>query len=113
MTPEQIKQAKADNKIAQQKKAEKLFGKVDSHVIKEYQHVFLDSPRGQFVLRDILGKTGVFSPNLTENDLALRNYGVNLMLTIAGVHETPEHLETLFGKFVNALAEYERDITAK
>jgi len=111
MTPQEQEAAKAKNKAAQIKKAEKVLGYTHPSMIKEYQHVFLDSPRGRLVLRDILGKAGVFDPNLTESDLAVRNFGTNLMLTVAGAHITPEKLESLYGKFVDALAEYERDTT--
>ncbi len=108
---DQTKEAKAANRAAQKQKAENLLGYMHPSMIKEYQHVFLDSPRGRLVLRDILGKTGVFDPNLTEKDLSVRNFGTNLMLTVAGAHITPEKLESLYGKFVNVLVEYERETT--
>jgi len=111
MTPEEMKKRKDANKADQIRKAKKLLGDMHPNMIKEYQHIFLDSQRGQVVLRDMLGAMKVFSPNLTEEDLAVRNYGVNLMHTIAGAHVTPDKLESLYGLFVSALAEYERNTT--
>lgn len=111
MTPEEIKAAKAKNKAAQIETAKRMLGEMHPKMIKEYQHVFLNDTRGRLVLRDILGKCGVFDPNLTEDSLSLRNFGTNLMLTIAGAHITPDKLETLYGKIVDALVEYERDTT--
>ncbi len=111
MTPDEIKKAKAENKAAQIKKAGQVLGYMHPGMIKEYQHVFLDDPRGRLVLRDILGKAGVFDPNLTVENLAVRNFGTNLMLTVAGAHITPDKLESLYGKFVDAIVEYERDTT--
>lgn len=111
MTPDEIKKAKAANRAAQKQKAENVLGYMHPNMIKEYQHVFLDDTRGRLVLRDILGKCGVFDPNLAVEDLSVRNFGTNLMLTVAGAHITPEKLESLYGKFVNALVEYERETT--
>jgi len=99
MTPEQ--------KAKQMAEAIKMLGPKHPELVREYQHIFLKNSNGRTVLKDVLRDTKVFTLGLKESDLPLRNYGVKLMYTIAGAHITPETLDSLFGMFIDALAEYE------
>ncbi len=108
MTPEEKKIAKEKDKKQQMGDVVRLLGAKHPEMVKQYQHIFLKNANGRAVLKEILRDTKVFAIKLTDNDLPLRNYGMNLLLTTAGAHLNPQTLESLFGMFIDALAEYER-----
>ena len=111
MTPEEKRIAKEKSKKQQMGDVVRLIGAKHPELVKQYQQIFLKNANGRVILRDIIGDTGIFSIKLTEENLPLRNYGMKLLLTVAGVHQSPQTLESLFGMFIDALAEYERNTT--
>lgn len=111
MTPEDKQKAKELDKKKQMDDVVRLIGAKHPELVEQYKAIFLRHANGKTVLRDILGDTGIFAIKLTEDDLPLRNYGMKLLLTTAGVHKSPQTLESLFGMFIDALAEYERKTT--
>ena len=102
---------KEAEKQKQMKKTVDLLGAKHPELIRQYQAIFLKHANGKAVLQDILDDTKVFALNLTEDQLPLRNLGMKLLLTIAGAHTSPQSLHKLFGMFIDALAEYERNTT--
>lgn len=98
-------------KQIQLEEAAKLLGRKHPELVKQYQSVFLKSANGRAILKDILSDTLVFEAKLKPEDLALRNYGIKLLYTIAGAHVTPGKLDLLFSTFIDALADHERATT--
>ena len=113
MIPEDKQKAKELDKKKQMEDVVRLIGAKHPELVNQYKAIFLRHANGKTVLRDILKDTKVFTLKLTEEDLPLRNYGMKLLLTTAGVHKSPQTLELLFGMFIDALAEYERTTTSK
>ena len=91
----------------------RLLGAKHPELVRQYQHVLLKNANGRVILKDILHDSKVFAIKLGEEDLADRNAGMKLILTLAGVHINPESLHKLFSMFIDALAEYTRTTTPR
>ena len=104
---------KEAEKQRQMKETVRLLGAKHPELVKRYQTIFLKHANGPEVLKDILHETNVFTANLREEDLPLRNYGIKLLYTIAGAHINPQSLDKLFSMFITALVEYERSTTPR
>ena len=102
---------KEAEKKKQMQEVVRLLGAKHPELVRQYQNLFLKNANGRAVLKDILHETNVFTANLKEEQLPLRNYGIKFLYTVAGAHINPESLHKLFGMFIDALAEYERSTT--
>lgn len=113
MKPNDKRDPKQVETERQMQEVVRLLGAKQPELVRQYQNLFLKNANGKGVLRDILGDTKVFALNLTPEQLPLRNHGMGLLMTIAGVHINPESLHKLFGMFIDALEEYAKTVTPK
>lgn len=113
MKPKEKPDPREVEKELQMKEVVSLLGAKHPELVRQYQNLFLKNANGRVILRDILEETKVFALDLREEQLPLRNYGIKMICTLAGVHINPESLHKLFGMFIDALAEYERTTTPR
>lgn len=113
MKPKDKIDPKEAEKQRQMKEAVRLLGAKHPELVRQYQHILLKNANGRVILKDILGDTKIFAIHLSEEELAVRNYGAKLLYTVAGAHINPESLHKLFGIFIDALAEYARTTTPR